>query len=107
MAQLIVWELQGLRPFLPPDFPTSEAAGEELLERVEREPLQFLDLKSAILSRKLAQFWLDGFSRFASSSLEADIHLGDLDEDTLVEAVAQLTWKLRHRGGVSSSQEIQ
>ena len=96
IGQIRLWELEGLRDFLPSDLPTYGEAVAELSRRALTAPQEFQTLAGARLSPRVMQVWLESFSWAAPSLLQADVVLGEVDEDALVDAVAHLLWTHRH-----------
>lgn len=95
IAMLYSWDESGIRPLLPTDVPTPQAAAKDLHDRVVADPLQFRRPGSAKLSQQVRKIWLERFSWTAPETLDFEVVLGKPDEDVLVEAVAQLLWKYR------------
>lgn len=96
VLQLKIWEQQGLREFLPADLPTFAAAMADLHRRVTTNPLAFQSIESNRLGQYVLQVELERLSWAAPELLEADMVITDVDDDALVEAVAQLLWVHRH-----------
>ena len=95
VGQLRVWEMQGLRPYLPADLPTFADATAELYRRAREEPAEFQTAAGAKLSPRVLQVWIESFCWEGPALLEANLLLGDVDEDALVDAVAHLLWNNR------------
>ncbi len=90
------WDLQGLRTFLPSELPAFADATRILKHRAASATREFSNVDSAHLSRQIGQIWLERFAWEAPNLLQADVVLGDVDADALIEAVAQLVWANRH-----------
>jgi hypothetical protein len=101
---LHLWEIEGLRNFLPADLPTAGEAVAELNRRAATTPQEFQTVAGAQLAPRVWQAWLDHFSWAAPSLLQADVVLGEADEDVLVESLAQLAWNHRHHAAGQSPQ---
>ena len=95
IMQLQMWERSGVRPLLPTELPTVAVAAGELNARVQADPTEFARAESAVLSRRLLNVWMEHFSWTAPVALGVDIVIGRVDEDALVETVAQLLWNYR------------
>lgn len=95
VVQLQVWEDAGVSSLLPVELPTVAAASKDLHERVQADPGRFKRAEAATLSTQLLQVWLEHFSWTAPVVLGGDIVVGDIDEDILIETMAQLLWKYR------------
>ena len=95
VVQLRVWEMNGLQPSLPKDLPTAHAAAADLCSRIKNNPLQFGTFASATLSEQIRQLWLERFSWSAPAILGVDVMVGEINEDALVKAVAQILWNHR------------
>jgi len=76
--------------------PTSKDAAENLTEQVTNGLRQLYSANNAPLSRWILQVWLDKFGWDARAILHADVVVGEVDEDGLVEALARLLWEHRH-----------
>lgn len=90
------WDRKGLLAFLPSDLPAFADAVAELKRRAVIGNFKLLDCIASQLVRQVRQTWLERFAWEAPNLLQADVVLGDVDEDVLVEAVAQLIWVNRH-----------
>lgn len=95
VMQLQVWEDSGVRSLLTVEVPTAAAAAADLNARVQADPGRFTQVDAATLSNQLLRVWLEHFSWSAPEMLGVDIVIGRLDEEELVETMAQLLWKYR------------
>ena len=102
-AQLNIWETDGLRPLLPTDVPSYKTASTDLYARVQADPLQFRNLASATLSKRVLRLWIERFCWSAPMMLDVDVTIDRIDEDLLIEAAAQLLWKHRRTAHGSTS----
>ncbi len=93
------WNRKGLLAFLPADVPAYADVVGELNRRAIIVHFKLLDSIASHLVRQVQQLWLERFAWEAPNLLpaDADFVLGDVDEDLLVEAVAQLLWTNRHK----------
>jgi hypothetical protein len=96
ICQLKAWERAGLRAFLPADLPTCADAVSDLHRRITSGSRELASIESASLSRRVLGVWLNDFSWAAPNLLEADVVLGKVEEDTLVDVLAHLLWHHRH-----------
>ncbi|MBN1855256.1 MAG: hypothetical protein JW829_21165 [Pirellulales bacterium] len=97
VMQLGIWELQGFYQHQAAGLPTYREACQELAQRASRGPEEFCHLKSAVLHRKVLQYWLEHFACQASEILGAEVAMNSLEEETFLEQVSDLLWKNRHR----------
>ena len=91
------WNRKGLLAFLPSDLPAYADAVAELKSCAVIGRFQLLDCIASHLVRQVRQTWLERFAWEAPNLLQADFVLGDVDEDVLVEAVAEFLWVNRHK----------
>lgn len=97
ICQLKYWEISGLRDFLPPGLPTSEDASTDLYKRATTTaPEEFYSIENDHLGRQLLAVWLERFAWAAPNLLQADVVLGEVDEDSLVDGLARLLWVHRN-----------
>jgi hypothetical protein len=103
VVQLKLWEAEGLAEFLPTELPTAAQAGEELFRRTRETPEEFHTQASQKLGPQVMRVWLERFAWAAPNLLQADVVLGEVDEDVLVDALAQLLWEHRDDAAVSNT----
>ena len=96
LCQLRLWEDEGLTSLLPSDLPSSQQAIADILRRLTEAPQQFRDTSSCRLGHRVLQVVMEQFAWAGPNLLEADVVVGDVDEDALVESLAQLLWEHRH-----------
>jgi hypothetical protein len=96
LSQLRDWERQGLRPLLPADLPEYAEAYPWVLKRARDNPHQFLNPANAVLWTYVAGISRQHFAAAGRTIFDADIVCGTVDEDALVDALAQLLWTHRH-----------
>ena len=108
VVQLKLWEIEGVAEFLDEGLPTFAEAVADLTERIERDPHLFDDPSGSTLSRKVFLVWLKCFAWEAQPIFQTDVVVGEVDEDTLLDAVAQLLWAHRHNKSdyVHGSKEV-
>ena len=93
LGQLQFWQTSGLSTLLPEDTPSYDDAADDLCIRIAHDPQQFQRLESASLSKRVLQLWIDHFDWKAPLLLGADLVVGEIDEDLLIEIVSQLLWE--------------
>jgi hypothetical protein len=96
ICQLVIWENEGLRSVLAADVPSADEAILELNREAAEAPDQFQSPMNRRLGARVMQVWLERFSWAAPDLLQADVVVGEVDEDALVEALAQLLMDHRH-----------
>ena len=102
IMQLHVWSITGVLPLLPVELPPVDVASNELNARVQTDSGQFEKVESATLSNRLLRVWLEHFSWTAPAILGVDVVLGNVDEEILIETVAQLLWNNRCAAGATN-----
>lgn len=95
IAQLKLWELQGLRELLPPDVPNTEEASCDLQQRISGNPADYGQNSDAPLARRVMQIWIENFVWLEPGLIDADVVIGQASDDDLIEALAQLLWENR------------
>ena len=96
ILQLAYWERHGFRPDLPDRLPAYREAvasfAKRAAERANGE--KFHPMKE--LSEQVFCVWFGHFAWDGREILQADMVLGDLDEDQLIDVMANLLWSHRH-----------
>lgn len=95
--QIGVWERQGLREHLPADLPSYRDAAADLARRATEGPSAFSGLDSARLSRRVMQVGVELFAWAGEEFLQADIIVGDVDEESFVDLLAEFLFTHRHQ----------
>jgi hypothetical protein len=99
ILQLKAWEKAGLRDFLPADLPSCEEALTDLIHRTRTAPRDFTVAGGSQLPPMVIFACVNQFAWAAPNLLDADVVLSDgVDENLMVEAIAQLLWSHRHDG---------
>ena len=95
VLQLRQWETRGI--LNPPDFdlPSWREAADDLFARAAERPEEFLRPTMPSLLRHVLKVWVEHFAWEAPDLLQAELMLGDLDEDGVVDALAELFWAHR------------
>jgi hypothetical protein len=96
VLQLKYWELHGFRPCLPEELPTFREAAIALAKRATERANDGKRPPSEELSQQVCSVWLRHFAWDGRESLQADMVLDDVDEDKLVDAMADFLWSHRH-----------
>jgi hypothetical protein len=91
------WERTGLQPVLPADLPSSSEAFRNIV------PPEMCGITEDVPDasepyQKVLRIWLQQFSRSSHFSLGTDVYLSinTVEEDKLLDAVADLLWQNRH-----------
>ena len=97
--QLRQWETQGVLNPLDGDLPSWREAADELFARAAERPEEFLTPTTPSLLHRVLKVWVERFAWEAPDLLQAELVLGDLDEDGVVDALAELLWTHREELG--------
>jgi len=98
VIRIAMWQRSAVIAERLPDFPPSEELLDELITRLFREPASFsCDPSScpAPLHKQVVSWWSRNCSWSAAPLLGADILVGAIDKDALLDALAAVLW--RHR----------
>jgi hypothetical protein len=95
LLRLWLWEKAGFRPDLPPDLPSAQEALEQLLGRLGGGDFFADEPNSSLLLQRVLHISLSRMSWQSPLELGADVLLGQVSEEELVEAMAQLLWEHR------------
>lgn len=95
VVQLHVWERRGLTPHLKGELPAAKVASKELVERVQKGASEFEGNNAAPLSRQVLQVGIEQFAWNGQELLQADVVVGDVDEDEFVALLAEFLWTHR------------
>lgn len=101
--QLGYWEQQGIS--LPPGAPNAKEAMGGLVAKVYDDPTGFSCIADAELAWRVLAIWLKSFSWEAQTVLEADLTISEVNEDAVVEALAQLLWRHRNDPAMKDTAE--
>jgi hypothetical protein len=96
LGQLAIWEAEGLVPHIASILPTYRESKAELVQRATTNPQQFKSLEAATLSKTITRVICRCFAWEAQLILQADVVIGSVDDDLLVDALASLVWSMRH-----------
>jgi hypothetical protein len=97
LLQIWFWDHQGLRPQLPADLPTYQEAAASFAARAAKGDAGFEGANASLLGLKVIQVVMDQFAWEGQDYLQADVVLRTIDEDQLIEAIADLLWNKRHQ----------
>lgn len=92
LLQLAEWERSGISGFIP-GLPTTQHAREDFLERLKSNPRSFDVLAGAVLMRRVLQAFASSCSWDSRDAFDADIVVGEIDEDLLAEKLASLVYQ--------------
>ncbi len=96
ILQLGVWERNGFRPFLPDDLPSYREAATNFARRAEVRQRTGRTSGTGELRKKLFFTWLRQLAWHGQEILQAEVLVGEIDEDSLVDAMADFLWNHRH-----------
>ena len=105
VVQLHVWENRGLTPHLKGGLPAAKVASKELADRAHRGTAEFEGENAAPLSRQVLKICIEQFAWNGEELLQADVVVGDVDEDEFVDVLAEIIWTHRHQLRSCLSQE--
>jgi hypothetical protein len=95
------WELGGIRDHIEAGLPSSQDATRELSARAAKGPEEFVGPQADLLSRRVFEFWISRFSWSGVETLGADLVVHGLDDDLLINTIADFLWS--NRDALSSS----
>ena len=96
MVRLRAWEVAGFDEHLKAGLPTAHEARSQIIDIIQRavtDPTQLA--RAGALGRAVFDLRVSQFAWVASMEFQADIALCIPDEDTLIEALADLLWASR------------
>ena len=96
VLQLAYWELHGLRSHLPEELPRVGEAATSLAKRAAERASGGEFRRSEELSNQVFGVWWRRFAWNGRELLQADVVLGDIDEDQLIDVMAKFLWDHRH-----------
>lgn len=95
VVQLHVWERRGLTPHLKGGLPAAKVASKELAERSQKGASEFEGENATPLSRHVLKIWIEQFAWNGQELLQADVVVGDVDEEEFVDVLAEFLWTHR------------
>jgi hypothetical protein len=96
LGQLVLWQAEGLNAHLPSGTPTYREAAADLKRWATIEPSQFFTRDAAMKWCTVAGVFRDQFAWEGPSILQAHVLIGGVDENALIETLANLLWSVRH-----------
>ena len=96
MIELVFWERWDLCRQLPVDLPTSREAADQLMDRCKKGATAFEDPNDTPLHHRMLRVWREHFAWDAWQHLETEILIGEVDEDEIVDVMANFLWENRH-----------
>lgn len=95
LAQLRIWEHDGLAGYFRNALPDYASAKAELIARMRDTPKSLWETEHAVLSQRVLRFWMSRFAWDSQEHLGAEMVCSDLDEAAFVKALAQVLWDNR------------
>ncbi len=93
------WEQSGLTDSIGENLSSAQDDMRRLFDRLIHQPDSFQDGEGAVenarLSKQTLRLWLERCAWAGPEMLESDVVLGDLDDDELVERLAEVLWAHR------------
>jgi hypothetical protein len=96
VIQLALWEDAGLTVHIEAGLPTSDVAAKELERRAKLGPSAFATVTRLDLWFKVKEIWAEHFAWQGEEMFGAEIALARIDDDVLVNALADFLWRNRH-----------
>jgi hypothetical protein len=92
---LATWDRSGVNRFLPADTPSFDDASRAFQQRLDDAAVGKFE-KNDHLHQEVFKAWLTSVAWEGPVELQADFAVGEIDEDALVDAIAELIWPHRH-----------
>jgi hypothetical protein len=97
--RLLAWEQRGLRVHREAGLPPAHEALRNVFRAVAADaPLAEKEQAARRLRRRVLGVFIARLAWDGRALLGADVELGEADEDTLIDALAQFLWQNRHDG---------
>jgi hypothetical protein len=96
VCQLALWELDGLHQHLPAGLPSVSQAVSDLRTRAESGKWKSETPRAGDLWTKVLETWRTHFAWEAPNIVEAELVVSDMEDDALVDALAEFCWAYRH-----------
>lgn len=93
--QLGLWEKDDLRRRLDVDLPSYREAVDALVARCAKGPSEFAGSDAAPLSQCVLRVCIEHFAWDGPPHLQADIIVGDVNEDEFIDLLAEFVWSHR------------
>lgn len=97
VLQIGLWERKGITAPFEAGIPSYTEAAGTLAERAAKNPSEFRTTTHSPLSDAVVQFWVDHFAWDGMQHMQADIIVGDIDEDQFIDLLATFLWEHRHQ----------
>jgi hypothetical protein len=95
VLELGLWEQQGLRAFLDTDLPSYQEAAAALAARAAKGLVEFEGPNAAPLSSLVLRVWMENFAWEGPCHLQAEVVVGNVDEDQFAQVLADFVWQHR------------
>lgn len=95
LAQLWMWEHDGLADYFRHALPDYASAKAELIARMRDTPKSLQQSEHAVLSQRVLRFWMSRFAWDSQEHLGAEMVCSDLGEAAFVKSLAQVLWDNR------------
>ena len=93
--RLLAWEVNGSRARLAVDLPPAKQAIRNLFLAAGKSPLR-LESLARELALLVLRVWVENFAWLGRPTWDADLVLGESEEDALVEILADFLWTNRN-----------
>jgi hypothetical protein len=93
--RLVIWEHSGIQLHREAGLPTAQELLRGIFLRLMSPPGRAGTMQDTPLTARVARFFVDNFAWSGRRDLNADVLLGDADEDGLVDMLASLIWTYR------------
>ena len=96
MIELVFWERGDLCRHLPVDLPSSREALEQLKNRSRQGATAFADPDDTPLHNQVLRVWTEHFAWDAFEHTGVEMVIGEVDEESFVDLMAEFLWENRH-----------
>jgi hypothetical protein len=97
VLQLQLWENRGSTLHLKAGLPAAQLAANELAGRATKGWAEFEGENAAPLSAQVLSVWIEQFAWSGQEFLEADVVVGEVDEEEFADVLAEFLWTHRHQ----------
>jgi hypothetical protein len=95
--RLLAWEQSGLHAHRDAGLPSAQEAFRQLAQALTGlEPIAVKEQQASQLALRVLAFFVESLAWNGRAILDADLQLGEAEEEPLVEALAHLLWAHRH-----------
>ena len=95
VLQISNWEMHGIFPHIEAGLPSKAEASRRLSERAHKGASEFEGENATAMHEQVLRFWIDNFAWDGPSLLNANIVLGEVDEDQFLDLAADFLWQYR------------